>query len=39
MNRTELNWNDEWYYVDKEEFNDLKEVLVEFHKFYSNKLY
>ncbi len=34
---TELDRNDEWYYVDKEEFNDSKEVLVEFHKLYSDK--
>ncbi len=32
---TELDQNNEWYYVDKEEFKDLKEVLVEFHKLYS----
>ncbi len=36
---TELNWNNKWYYVDKEEFKSLKEVLVEFHKLYSNKLH
>ncbi len=34
---TELNRDDEWYYVNKEEFKSLKEVLVEFHKLYSNK--
>ncbi len=34
---TRLNRNDEWYYVDKEEFENLKEVLVEFHKLYSDK--
>ncbi len=34
---TELNWNNKWYYVDKEEFKSLKEVLVEFHKLYSDK--
>ncbi len=34
---TELNQNNEWYYVDKEEFKNLKEVLVEFHKLYSDK--
>ncbi len=34
---TELNQNNEWYYVDKEEFENLKEVLVEFHKLYSDK--
>ncbi len=32
-----LNRNDEWYYVDKEEFESSKEVLVEFHKLYSDK--
>ncbi len=34
---TELDQDDEWYYVDKEEFKNSKEVLVEFHKFYSDK--
>ncbi len=34
---TKLNQNDEWYYVDKEEFKSSKEVLVEFYKFYSDK--
>ncbi len=34
---TELDWNNEWYYVDKEEFKNSKEVLVEFHKLYSDK--
>ncbi len=34
---TELNQNNEWYYVNKEEFKSLKEVLVEFHKLYSDK--
>ncbi len=34
---TELNRDDEWYYVDKEEFKSLKEVLVEFYKLYSDK--
>jgi len=34
---TRLNQDDEWYYVDKEEFESLKEVLVEFHKLYSDK--
>ncbi len=34
---TELNRDNEWYYVDKEEFKSLKEVLVEFHKLYSDK--
>ncbi len=36
---TELDWDDKWYYVDKEEFKSLKEVLVEFHKLYSDKLH
>ncbi len=34
---TRLDRDDEWYYVDKEEFKSLKEVLVEFHKLYSDK--
>ena len=34
---TELDQDDEWYYVDREEFKSLKEVLVEFHKLYSDK--
>ena len=34
---TELDQNNEWYYVDKEEFKSLKEVLVKFHKLYSDK--
>ncbi len=34
-----INHDDEWYYVDKEKFDDLKKVLNEFHKLYSNKLY
>ncbi len=34
---TRLDWDDEWYYVDKEEFKSSKEVLVEFHKLYSDK--
>ncbi len=34
-----INCDDEWYYVDKEKFNDLKKVLNEFHKLYSNKLH
>ncbi len=32
-----LDRNNEWYYVDKEKFNDSKKVLNEFHKLYSNK--
>jgi len=34
---TDLDRNDEWYYVDKEEFNDSEKVLNKFHKLYSNK--
>ncbi len=34
---TELDQNDKWYYVNKEEFKNLKKVLVEFHKLYSDK--
>ncbi len=34
-----VNHDDEWYYVDKEKFNDSKKVLNEFHKLYSNKLH
>ena len=34
---TNLNKDDEWYYVDKEKFNDSEKVLNEFHKLYSNK--
>ncbi len=34
---TDLDRNDEWYYVDKEEFDDSEKVLNEFHKLYSNK--
>ncbi len=34
---TKLDWDNEWYYVDKEEFENSKEVLVKFHKFYSDK--
>ncbi len=32
-----LDKDDEWYYVDKEELNDFKKVLNEFHVLYSNK--
>ncbi len=32
-----LDRDDEWYYVDKEKFNDSEKVLNEFHKLYSNK--
>ncbi len=35
----EINYDDEWYYINKEKFNDLKKVLNEFHKLYSNKLH
>ncbi len=34
---TNLDRNNKWYYVNKEKFNDLKKVLNEFHKLYSNK--
>ncbi len=34
---TDLDRNDKWYYVDKEEFDDSEKVLNEFHKLYSNK--
>jgi len=34
---TDLDRNNEWYYVNKEEFNDSEKVLNEFHKLYSNK--
>ncbi len=34
---TDLDKNDEWYYVDKEKFNNSEKVLNEFHKLYSNK--
>ena len=33
----ELDRDNEWYYADKEKFDDLKEVLNEFHKLYLNK--
>ncbi len=33
----DLDRNDEWYYVDKDEFNDFKKVLNEFHALYSRK--
>ncbi len=36
---TRLNQDNEWYYVNKEEFKNLKEVLVKFHKLYSDKLH
>ncbi len=34
---TRLNQDNKWYYVNKEEFKNLKEVLVKFHKLYSDK--
>ncbi len=34
---TDLDRDDEWYYVDKEKFDDSVKVLNEFHKLYSNK--
>ncbi len=34
---TDLDRNDEWYYVNKGKFNDSEKVLNEFHKLYSNK--
>ncbi len=34
---TDLDRDDEWYYVNKEKFNDSEKVLNEFHKLYSNK--
>ncbi len=34
---TDLDRNDEWYYADKEKFDDSEKVLNEFHKLYSNK--
>ena len=33
----DLDKDDEWYYVDKEKFDDSEKVLNEFHKLYSNK--
>ncbi len=33
----EIDHDDEWYYVNKEKFDDLKKVLNEFHKLYLNK--
>ncbi len=32
-----LDRDNEWYYVDKEKFDDSKKVLNEFHKLYSSK--
>ncbi len=33
----DLDRNDEWYYVNKDEFDDFKKVLNEFHVLYSRK--
>ncbi len=33
----DLDKDDEWYYVNKDEFNDFKKVLNEFHTLYSRK--
>ena len=33
----DLDRNNEWYYIDKEKFNDSEKVLNEFHKLYSSK--
>ena len=33
----DLDKDDDWYYVDKEKFNDFKKVLNEFHILHSNK--
>ncbi len=33
----DLDRNDEWYYVDKGEFDDFEKVLNEFHALYSRK--
>ncbi len=33
----DLDRNDEWYYVDKGEFDGSEKVLNEFHKLYSSK--
>ncbi len=35
----EVDHDNEWYYVNKEKFNDSKKVLNEFHKLYLNKLH
>ncbi len=34
----DLDKDDEWYYVNKEKFNDSENVLNKFHKLYSSKL-
>ena len=33
-----INWDNEWYYADKGEFNRSADILTEFHRKYSNKL-
>ncbi len=33
----DLDKDDDWYYVDKEKFNNFKKVLNEFHILHSNK--
>ncbi len=33
----DLDRNDKWYYVDKDEFDDFEKVLNEFHALYSRK--
>ena len=33
----DLDRDNEWYYVDKDEFDDFKKVLNEFHALYSRK--
>ncbi len=33
----DLDRDDDWYYVDKDEFNDFKKVLNEFQMLYSRK--
>ncbi len=33
----DLDKDNEWYYVDKEKFDDSEKVLNEFHKLYSSK--
>ncbi len=34
-----IDCDNEWYYVDKEKFDDSKKVLNKFHKLYLNKLH
>ena len=33
----DLDKDDDWYYVNKEEFNDFEKVLNEFHTLHLNK--